>query len=458
VSLARFAGGGIAALALALYLWPGAIGIEPGLAPAAALVLFALGFWATGALPFHLTALLLFILAIVLEIAPPRVIFAGFASTALWLVFGGLVIGAAVQTTGLGRRLARVLVGHLQGSYRRIVYGTVGLGLGLAFLVPAGMGRLMILVPVFVALTAELGFGRGSRGRTGIMLAVAFGTILPAFAILPANLPNMILLGVAETLYGITPSYAVWLLLHFPVLGLLYALLLAELVCRMFPDRPRERAAAIEALPPWSAAERRLLATLLIALVLWATDSLHGLSPGWVALGAAIACLLPGVGVLDVKAFETVTNFGVFFYIAGVLGMVSLIDASGLAAALAEAASGWLPIAPDAPFRNFEVLVSAAAIVGLVTAHPGVPAVLGPLAGSIAETTSLPVLSVLMTQIVGLAAMLFPYQSAPIMVAIQLSNVGLGPATRLSLALGSLTLLLLAPLAYLWWRYLGVLG
>jgi len=197
---------------------------------------------------------------------------------------------------------------------------------------------------------------------------------------------------------------------------------------------------------------------LLIALVLWATDSLHGVSPGWVALGAAIACLLPGIGVLDVKTFETVTNFGVFFYIAGVLGMVSLIDASSLAAALAEAASRWLPIAPDAPFRNFEVLVSAAALVGLVTAHPGVPAVLGPLAGSIAATTGLPVLSVLMTQIVGLVAMLFPYQSAPIMVALQLSNVGLGPATRLSLALGSLTLLLLAPLGYLWWRYLGVLG
>jgi hypothetical protein len=45
VSLARLAGGGIVALALALYLWPGAIGIEPELAPAAALVLFALGFW-----------------------------------------------------------------------------------------------------------------------------------------------------------------------------------------------------------------------------------------------------------------------------------------------------------------------------------------------------------------------------------------------------------------------------
>ena len=267
----------------------------------------------------------------------------------------------------------------------------------------------------------------------------------------------MILLGVAETLYGVHPSYAAYLLLHFPILGVLYALLLAELICRLFPDRPRDREATLETLPPWSAAERRLLGIMVVALLLWATDSQHGISPGWVALAAALACLLPGVGVLDVRSFETATSFGVFFYVAGLLGMVSVIDASGLAAALGETAGRWLPVVPDAPFRNFAVLVGAASLTGLATAHPGVPAVLGPLAGSIAETTGLPLLTVLMTQVIGFSAMLFPYQSAPVMVAIQLANVGLGAATRLSLLLGGLTLLVLTPLAYPWWRFLGYL-
>jgi anion transporter len=439
-------------------LWPETVGLAPALGPAAALVLLALGLWATGALPFHVTTLLLFVLAIVLEIAPPRVIFAGFASTALWLVFGGLVIGAAVQTTGLGRRLARLLVGRLDGSYRRIVYGTVALGVGLAFLVPAAMGRIMILVPIFVSLAGELGFERGSPGRTGMLLAVSFGTILPAFAILPANLPNVILLGVAETLYGVSPSYAAYLLLHFPILGVLYALLLAELICRLFPDRPRDRETTLETLPPWSAAERRLLGIMVVALLLWATDSQHGVAPGWVALTAAVACLMPGLGVLDVRSFETATSFGVFFYVAGMLGMVSLIGASGLAVALGEVADRWLPVVANAPFRNFAVLVGATGLIALVTAHPGVPAVLGPLAGSIGDTTGLSLVAVLMTQIVGFSAMLFPYQSAPVMVAIQLTGVGLGAATRLSLLLGSLTLVLLTPLAYLWWRWLGYLN
>jgi anion transporter len=458
VSLARGAAGAIAALALALYLWPQAVGLAPALAPTAALVLLALGFWATGALPFHLSALLLFVIATVLGIAPPRVVFAGFASSALWLVFGGLVIGAAVQTTGLGRRLARLLVRHLHGSYRRIVYGTVALGIGLGFLVPAAMGRIMIMVPIFVALVRELGLGRGSRGRTGILLAVSFGTILPSFGILPANLPNMVLLGVGETLYDVRLTYTAFLLLHLPIIGLLYALLLAELICRLFPDQTPARAMTAEALPPWSSAEHRLLAILVLALILWATDSLHGVSPGWVALGAAVACMMPGLGVLDVRTFETGTSFGAFFYVAGLLGMVGMIDASGLAAALAETAGRWLPVAPDAPAWNFGVLTLTASLMALVTTQPGVPAVLGPLAGPIAEATGLPLVSVLMTQVLGFAAILLPYASAPMMVAVQLAGVGLGAATRLSLLLGSLTLVLLVPVAYLWWRWLGYLG
>jgi di/tricarboxylate transporter len=456
VSLPRALGALVAVLAASLALWPAMIGLTPDQAPAAALILLAIGWWATGALPFHLTSLTLFLLATVLEVAPPRVVFAGFASSALWLVFGGLVIGNAVQATGLGRRLARGLVGGLHGSYRAIVYGTVALGVALAFLVPAALGRIMILLPVFAALADELGFSRERTGRTGLLLAISFGTILPTFSILPANLPNMVLLGVSETLYGVSPSYASWLLVHFPVLGLLYAMVLAELICRLFPDRPERRGAAVAAtLPPWSAAEMRLLAILVLALVLWATDSLHGVSPGWVALAAALACMLPGIGVLDVGRFETATSFGTFFYVAGVLGIVSLFDASGLAGVIGAHALTWLPLNPDLPAQSFGALVGAAALIGLVTTHPGVPVVLGPLAALLAEAGNLPLETVLMTQTVGLAAMLLPYQSAPVMVALQVAGVRLAAGIKLSLLLGSITLIVLVPLDYLWWLWLG---
>ena len=142
---------------------------------------------------------------------------------------------------------------------------------------------------------------------------------------------------------------------------------------------------------------------------------------------AALICMLPGIGVLDPRTFESGTSFSTLFYVAGLLGMVSLFDASGLAGVLGARALDWLPLAPDAPAISFGALVGAAALISLVTTHPGVPAVLGPLAAPLAEAGNLPLETVLMTQVVGFAAMLLPHQSAPVMVALQLAGIRWGP-------------------------------
>ena len=46
----------------------------------------------------------------------------------------------------------------------------------------------------------------------------------------------------------------------------------------------------------------------MVALLLWVTDWLHGVSPGWVALGAALVCTLPGIGVTGLHACEAATS------------------------------------------------------------------------------------------------------------------------------------------------------
>ena len=77
----------------------------------AGLVVFAMGFFATGVLPEFVTSLAFFALASLIAVAPPEVIFAGWASTAMWLTVGGLIVGIAVNRTGLGARLASRLTG-----------------------------------------------------------------------------------------------------------------------------------------------------------------------------------------------------------------------------------------------------------------------------------------------------------------------------------------------------------
>lgn len=75
-------------------------GFTPGLWQAAVLSAAVIALWATGALPEDQTALIFFVSASLLGLVRADVIFSGFASTAFWLIFGGLVIGAAVSRSG----------------------------------------------------------------------------------------------------------------------------------------------------------------------------------------------------------------------------------------------------------------------------------------------------------------------------------------------------------------------
>ncbi|MDF9302084.1 anion permease [Tritonibacter mobilis] len=225
-------------LMLGLLAWIGAERyLAPDLAAVAALAVVCLGFWASAVMPEYWTALAFFLVSMITQIAPPETVFSGFETSTFWLLFAGLVLGAAIKFTELDAQVARLLMRLPFRSYGGTLAGIVAASVVLAFLVPSSIGRIMILLPVVSALAAELGFETRSNGRTGLLVAACFATFAPAFTILPANAPNMILVGMSEAQYGLRFSYFDYLLLHFPVLGLVKSGVIVALVLLFFPDR-----------------------------------------------------------------------------------------------------------------------------------------------------------------------------------------------------------------------------
>ena len=450
----------IAGLALAvaavLFVAPAPAGVAPGVMPAAGLAVFAVGFWATAVISWHLTAIAFFLFAMLFAVAPAPVVFSGFHSTAIWLVFGGLVIGVAVRRSGLGERFARVLASRAGVSYAGIIAGIVAVSTVLALLMPSSMGRVLIFLPIVLTLADRLGFGPGSRGRTGMALAATMGTVMTGFGILPANVANMVLSGASETLYGYVPAYGEFLLLHFPVTAALKAVALVVCILLMFRDRPRPLARPAAAAAPVGAGERRLMVILGVALALWATDFLHHVSPAWIALGAAFVCLLPRIGMVPAKAFNGEIDYGSLFYVAGLLGLGAVVAESGLGDVLAGALVDALGFTPGEHARNFAAVSVLASTLALVTTSAALPAVMTPLGASIAEATGLPLETVLMSQVIGFSTVLLPYQLAPIIVGMHLAGVRNRDGVRLTLALAAITLVVLLPLNYAWWSILGL--
>jgi di/tricarboxylate transporter len=203
--------------------------------------------------------------------------------------------------------------------------------------------------------------------------------------------------------------------------------------------------------------DERVVATVLtISLVLFITDGVHGISPAWVSLAAGIVCLLPGIGPLSTKNLSEI-NFGVLIYVAGIFGVGAIIADTGLGAALSRELLSLSGIAPGHEDINLVIITIIFMVIGLLTTVIGLPVVLAPLAGDFAAASGLPVLTVLMLQVVVISAMFFPYQNFLIVIGMQYGDISLKSGVRFCLIQAAATVLLLFPLNYAWWCFLGYL-
>lgn len=445
---------------IAVYFLPPPPGVSPetqGVWQAAAVLIVALGLWATQALPEYFATIIFFLLAVTIGGMPANVVFSGFHSTGAWMIFGGLIIGYCVQATGLGERIAARLMRRLAHSYLGILAAAVGIAALMGFLIPSNTGRIVVMVPIFLALADRLGFVPGSNGRAALALAVGAGTLYPSLAILPAAVPNLIMVGAAESIHGVSFTYADYFIAQYPVIGVVSVIALPLILRVMLPDRPGPRT---EAPAPSSPGRGEITLGLILALslVLWITDFAHGIKPAWVAVGAAVLCLMPRIGIAPPETMVTKINYAPWIFVAGVIGAGAVVAHSGLGAMLAASLFEAVTLSPGHDAMNLVIVSAIGTVMGLVATVPGQPAIMTTLAPEIAQATGWPLATAIQAQVITWVMTIFPYQLPPLIVAIRLAGVPAGPLIRVQVAMMVVAWLVMLPLLYLWWSAIGMFG
>ena len=438
----------------AMLMLPAPAGLEPGVMRGAGAVTLGVGLWATRVIPEHLGSIIFFLVVVLFAVAPPEVVFVGFQSSALWLVFGGLVMGTAAERTGLGDRVAGLTVRYLPTSYLGILTLLALIAFVLGFFIPTGIGRLALLVPIVVGLCAQLGFKPGSRGYVGLVLGTAMATIAPTHGVLTANLPPIVLAGAAESIYGLRLSYLDYLVVNLPVLGI-GGLAVVVVACTvLFADAP---SASVQprADTPWTSGQRRLLVVLIAAVLLWSTDGVHGVAPAWVALAAGVVCLLPRSSILLPGDMVKHIDYAPWFFTAGAIGLGAVATDTGLGEFVGHSLIAVLDITPGEHGYNYAMLVVMESAVGLVSTIVASPAILTPLADALAHATGWRLESVLMTQVPCYMFFPFPYQVPPVVLVMFMAGLSLGPVVRFLLLHMVLGFVVVLPLHYQWVQWLG---
>lgn len=144
--------------------------------------------------------------------------------------------------------------------------------------------------------------------------------------------------------------------------------------------------------------EKRLARMLAVVLLLWVSESWHGIGPAWTGLAAAVITLLPRVGFINGDEFSTGVNIRTCIYVAGILGLAITVTQTGIGSAVGEALLQVMPLDAEKPFTSFLALTGITTALNFIMTANGVPALYTTLAQSFADATGFPLLSVIMIQ------------------------------------------------------------
>lgn len=351
------------------------VGVNELARRAAAIFVVAGVFWATEALPTYATALCVVALEVLLlahdgglaDALPARspwplapggarvrlsvdAFFAPLGSPIIVLFLGGLLLAAAVVKHGLDRALAVRLLSPVAGHPLRLMI-SVACGTALLSMWMSNTAATAMMLSIITPLVPR---DRASRYGTGLALAISLGANLGGMTTPISTPPNAIATGALRAA-GHEIRFFDWVLVSLPLAAVL-VVGAALLLYVMFPPLPGEKidtdsfAAARHERLTWPA--KVTLLVLGVAIALWVTEPLHGLSPAAVALLAAAA--LTALGILDREDINRL-DWNVLVLMWGGLSLGQAMQSTGLLDQV-----GHLPIAHLGGF-------SQAAVIALLT-------------------------------------------------------------------------------------------
>lgn len=312
--------GFIAGILVALIFWTLKLeGLSPEGQKCLALSLMTVVFWATKiAHPGYVSGLYLCCL-VVFNVAPTSNIFFIWTTDTVYLVIGAYLIASAVQSSGLGNRIAYTLILKFVNSWKSAIYTIFILTFILSLLIPHPWPRAFIIMSVVAVLIKSANLSKEDGAKMGFTV---FASSVPISMIFLTG--DSTINPLAVKFSGIELSWIGWFInMGIPSIAASILTLILMLVLfkpeGSFTLNKQEILEKLSGLGQMTTKEKRAAFWITVAIVLWMTDSVHGIALGWVTLLVAMAMSLPVIGeTLTPKDWGTVPIHVLLFLTAAI--------------------------------------------------------------------------------------------------------------------------------------------
>lgn len=258
----------------------------------------------------------------------------GYANGTVWLVFSAFLITQAFADTGLGKRIAYLMVGRFGKSSLGLVYGQLITDFILSPATPSNTARSGgIVYPIFRNVASTLGSEPGETSRKiGAFITIScYAISLSTSAVfITACAPNALTVGFAKDILKVNISWIDWFV-GMSVPALIACVVVPYIIYKIYPPELGEISNhkelsenGLNELGPVSNKEKLLMLFFFLAILGWATGSVTKINGTAVALlffaSCAVFKLINWTNVLkNSGAWNTLIWYGAIIGLSGIL-------------------------------------------------------------------------------------------------------------------------------------------
>jgi di/tricarboxylate transporter len=325
-----------------------------------ALSLLGVIWWATDAIDSGYTSLMLLAGYMLLNIAPAEVVFSFWNTSTIYLIIGGFLIAAAVQISGLGKRIAYKFILKFVTSFNSLIISAYVLSFLLSFFIPFPIARAFLIMSVMSIVISTAHLPR--RDAAIIGLAVFVGSIATSMIILTADSSiNLIAANVGKQ----SLSWMGWLK-NMGIPGAFVAFFTCFLQIKLFKPvvkfklNKKSISNELAKLGSLTLNEKKTIFWVLLAVALWSTDSISHIEPGWISILIAVGFSLPVVGDILKPIHWKEVPLGTLFFLTASVSIGKVGDYTGM--------NHWIAatVLPNNPPSNIFIFAALVTVITLI--------------------------------------------------------------------------------------------
>lgn len=300
---------------------------------ALAIMLWAVCWWVIKPVPDFVTAMLMAALFMCVAGASMSSVCSAFSGATWWLLLTAFGLSLGVSRCGVIKRMALLLMRLFPDNYLGHILSLSSVGFVSAPFIPSLSAKSSMLAPLALGLSDSGGYERKSPQASGLFLAMLTGLRSPALLFISASPIGYTLRGYYSDEINRRFSMSGWFLAALPWFLVVTALNIALLYFFYRPKKEKLTAACDEGkndakLPPMSREEKYMSLIISAALLMWATENVHGI-PAHVTAITALSLAIAS-GALPARDFCRDMNWDSVIFIGFALGIAQVFAELGV--------------------------------------------------------------------------------------------------------------------------------